>query len=152
KALCDVGFLTPAAGGGYVLGPRFIEFDRQIRVTDPLLKVAQPIVASIRNKVAGTTLVSRYYANRVLSILRDQTDPEIAFKYDRGTPFPMFRGSPSKIILAHLAPYQLRNLMLNYRDEIAEAGLGETWPELRDSLRAIRKLGYHVGSDLDPTL
>jgi DNA-binding IclR family transcriptional regulator len=33
KALCDAGFLVPVAGAGYVLGPRFIEFDRSIRLS-----------------------------------------------------------------------------------------------------------------------
>ena len=41
RDLCTAGFLVQAAGGGYVLGPRFVEVDRQIRIADPLLRVGQ---------------------------------------------------------------------------------------------------------------
>jgi DNA-binding IclR family transcriptional regulator len=46
KALVTTGFLTPVAPVAYALGPRFIELDRQIRLADPLLKVAPPIMAA----------------------------------------------------------------------------------------------------------
>jgi DNA-binding IclR family transcriptional regulator len=56
------------------------------------------------------------------------------------------------VILAHLPTYQLRNLALNHRQEIAAAGLGENWAEFRDAMRAIRRTGYLVASDIDKAL
>src|SRR5688572_12073091 len=36
KALSDVGLIAPVSDGHYVLGPRIVELDRQIRQCDPL--------------------------------------------------------------------------------------------------------------------
>src|SRR5438270_9424812 len=53
RALCDAGFLVPVSGAGYVLGPRFIEFDRSIRLADPLLHIVPPVMAELRDVVNG---------------------------------------------------------------------------------------------------
>jgi DNA-binding IclR family transcriptional regulator len=152
KALCDAGFLVPVAGAGYVLGPRFIEFDRSIRLADPLLQIVPPVMAELRDVVNGGQLLCAFYGLRVLSVLQDKTDPNITMSMERGRPFPLFQGSPSRVILAHLPTYQLRNLALNHRAAIAAAGMGENWAEFRDGLRAIRRTGYLVASDIDKAL
>jgi DNA-binding IclR family transcriptional regulator len=152
RALCDAGFLVPVAGAGYVLGPRFIEFDRSIRLGDPLLQIVPPIMAELRDRVNGAQLLCAFYGLRVLSVLQDKTDPAITMSMERGRPFSLFQGSPSRVILAHLPTYQLRNLALHHQKEIAAAGLGENWAEFRDGLRAIRRTGYLVASDIDKAL
>jgi DNA-binding IclR family transcriptional regulator len=152
RALCDTGFLVPVAGAGYVLGPRFIEFDRSIRLADPLLQIVPPVMAELRDVVNGGQLLCAFYGLRVLSVLQDKTDPNITMSMERGRPFPLFQGSPSRVILAHLPTYQLRNLALNHQAAIAAAGLGENWAEFRDGLRAIRRVGYLVASDIDKAL
>ena len=152
RALCDAGFLVPVAGAGYVLGPRFIEFDRSIRLADPLLHIVPPVMAELRDVVNGGQLLCAFYGLRVLTVLQDKTDPNITMSMERGRPFPLFQGSPSRVILAHLPTYQLRNLALNHQAEIAAAGLGENWAEFRDGLRAIRRAGYLAASDIDKTL
>jgi DNA-binding IclR family transcriptional regulator len=152
RALCDGGFLVPVAGAGYVLGPRFIEFDRSIRLADPLLQIVPPVMAELRDVVSGGQLLCAFYGLRVLSVLQDKTDPNITMSMERGRPFPLFQGSPSRVILAHLPIYQLRNLALNHQKEIAAAGLGDNWTEFRDAMRAIRRTGYLVASDIDKAL
>jgi DNA-binding IclR family transcriptional regulator len=152
RALCDAGFLVPVSGAGYVLGPRFIEFDRSIRLADPLLHIVPPVMAELREVVDGGQLLCAFYGLRVLTVLQDKTDPNITMSMERGRPFPLFQGSPSRVILAHLPTYQLRNLALNHQAAIAAAGLGENWAEFRDGLRAIRKAGYLVASDIDKAL
>ncbi len=151
-ALCDAGFLVPVSGAGYVLGPRFIEFDRSIRLADPLLQIVPPVMAELRDAVNGGQLLCAFYGLRVLSVLQDKTDPDITMSMERGRPFSLFRGSPSRVILANLPPYQLRNLALNHQKEIAAAGLGETWPQFRDNMREVRRTGYVVASDIDKAL
>jgi len=123
RALCDAGFLVPVAGAGYVLGPRFIEFDRSIRLADPLLHIVPPVMAELRDVVNGAQLLCAFYGLRVLTVLQDKTDPAITMSMERGRPFPLFQGSPSRVILAHLPPYQLRNLALNHQAEIG-SGIG----------------------------
>lgn len=152
RALCDAGFLVPVSGGGYVLGPRFIEFDRSIRLADPLLHIVPPVMAELRDVVNGAQLLCAFYGLRVLTVLQDRTDPAITMSMERGRPFPLFQGSPSRVILAHLPTYQLRNLALNHPAEIAAAGLGHNWTEFRDMMRAVRRTGYVVASDIDKDL
>lgn len=152
RALCDAGFLVPVSGAGYVLGPRFIEFDRSIRLADPLLHIVPPVMAELRDAVNGAQLLCAFYGMRVLTVLQDRTDPEITMSMERGRPFSLFVGSPSRVILANLPSYQLRNIALNHQAEIAAAGLGTTWPEFRDGLRAIRKTGFLATSDIDKAL
>ncbi len=152
RTLCDAGFLAPVSGAGYVLGPRFIEFDRNIRLADPLLQIVPPVMAELRDIVQGGQLLCAFYGLRVLSVLQDKTDPNITMSMERGRPFPLFKGSPSRVILANLPTRQLRNLALNHQKEIEAAGLGSNWNEFRDGLRAIRRQGYLAASDIDKAL
>jgi DNA-binding IclR family transcriptional regulator len=105
RALCDAGFLVPVSGAGYVLGPRFIEFDRSIRLADPLLQIVPPVMADLREAVNGAQLLCAFYGLRVLCVLQDKTDPNITMSMERGRPFSLFQGSPSRVILAHLPTY-----------------------------------------------
>jgi DNA-binding IclR family transcriptional regulator len=133
-----------------MLGPRFIEFDRTIRLTDPLLQIAPPIIKEIRDSVGGAIAVCGFYGDRVLAVLQDVLDMEIPLQMERGRSFSLFFGSPSRIIVAYLPPYRLRNLLLHYPREIAAAGLGETWPEFKKKLKDIRRAGYSISSQLNP--
>lgn len=106
-------------------------------------------MAAQRDKVARTQLLYRYYGLRIFSIFEERSDPRIQTSFDRGRPFSLFRSSGSRIILANLPATQLRRLFLHHADEINAAGLGTTWPAFRDTLKAIRKRGVAVASDID---
>lgn len=144
KMLVDAGFLAAISQGVFVLGPRFIELDRQIRIADPLLRVAPPIMQSIRDEVNGIQLLCSYYGQRVICVYDDVVDRGIFSSFERGRPFPLFRGGPSRVILAHLQNRQLQALMLQHAHEIAQAGLGNNWKEFSRKLRDIRQLGYYA--------
>lgn len=154
KELAAAGLLAPVGNGGYGLGPRFVEVDRQIRLADPLLQVAPPLMASLREAVDGAQLLCRFYGERVLTIHRDYTDERLPPKMsmERGRPFSLFLGAPSRAILAHLPAHQLQRLFLYHADEIAQIHLGKTWVEFRDNMRAVRKQGYAFASDIDKSL
>ena len=154
RDLTDSGFLVAVSGGQYVLGPRFIEFDRQIRICDPLIQVAVPIMAEIRDIVAGGQLLCTFYGDRVMTVHRDQSDPNVVkhMSMERGKPFPLFRGSPSKTILANLSNYQLKNVYLLHEQAIREEGLGDSWSEFLANMKKIRRNKYWIASDIDTTL
>jgi DNA-binding IclR family transcriptional regulator len=152
RALCDGGFLVPVSGAGYVLGPRFIEFDRSIRMADPLLRIVPQFMEELRPAVNGAQLLCAFYGQRVLTVLQDKSDPTITMSMERGRPFSLFKGSPSRVILAHLPTYQLRNLALNHQAEISSAGLGANWTSFRNNMRSIRKQGFVAASDIDHAL
>src|SRR5437870_4520958 len=63
KTLTDTGFLASLNAGVYVLGPRIIQLDRQIRLNDPLLQAAPPLMDAIRKQAAGIQLLCSYYGD-----------------------------------------------------------------------------------------
>jgi DNA-binding IclR family transcriptional regulator len=152
RDLSDAGFLIQAAGGGYVLGPRFIEIDRQIRVADPLLTIGPAVMAGLRGPEVGAQLLCSFYGARVLCVHQDRADERIAMSMERGRPFPLFLGAPSRIILANLPAYHLKSLFLEHGREIERVGLGSGWRDFAMRLKAIRKQGYYVGSEIDAEL
>ncbi len=144
KILTDAGFLASLNAGVYVLGPRIVQLDRQIRLNDPLLKVAPPLMEAISKRAGGIQVLCSYYGDHVLCIHDLRVDKELLSGFDRGRPFPLFRGAPSRAILAYLPQRQLKDLMLNHGMDIASAGLGNNWPEFNQNLKAIRQAGYYA--------
>jgi DNA-binding IclR family transcriptional regulator len=55
---------------------------------------------------------------------------------------PLTAGSASKAILAQLPARQLRSLHDRMENQLEAHGLGASWVEFRDRLRAIRAAGY----------
>lgn len=152
RELYEHGYLVPAADGGYMLGPRFIEFDRQIRIADPLLNVGPAVMQSLKDPAIGAQLLCSFYGTRVLCVHQERSDSRITMQMERGRPFPLFLGAPSKIILAHLPAHHLKNLFLAHTEEIRQAGLGTNWPEFRDNLKTIKQRGFYVGSEIERDL
>ncbi len=152
--LAEAGFLTPASTGRYMLGPAFIQYDRQIQLNDPMLRAAEPVMNELAAVAPdGTTVVlCRVFGDVVLCVHQVLgRGPQPLVSYQRGRPMPLFRGATSKIILAHL---QLRHLRRLYADEavaIADAGLGADWSSFKRTLAQLRKAGHAVTHhELDP--
>ncbi len=147
RSLCRVGLLDPYAGGSYVLGPAIVEYDRQIRIGDPLVKVAVPVMRQLVAKAGhiGVALLCRVYRNRVMCVHQEAEGwPEHALGYERGRPMPMFRGASSKIIFAHLPARTTRWFFANHGADIAAAGLGTDWETIKTNLRRMRAAGICV--------
>jgi DNA-binding IclR family transcriptional regulator len=162
RDLCEAGLLAPAGGGAYALGPRVLELERLLRLTDPLLRASQLVLARMRPAVArggGVLLVCSLYRDRVLCIHQEGAERltsggrSIAIQRVRGLPLPLFRGAASLAILAHLPARQARALHARQREAIAQAGLGAGWPAFRERLADIRRAGFAVSTgQMDPDL
>lgn len=144
QALSAAGLIAPATGGTYVLGSRVIELDRLVRRTDPLSTGALPIMQEASARLGLNMLLCSYYGDKVMCAEVVWPDLSAPLAYERGRKMPMFRGAMAKLILAHLTPYQLRNMMLWHADEIRAAGLGDNWEEFRSAMARIRKEGSCV--------
>lgn len=143
--LSEFGLLTTESPGVYVLGPAFIQYDRQIQLTDPLLLVARPAMDRlIALAPSRTTLVlCRVFHDTVLCVHQVQgKGPQSTISYERGRPMPLFYGATSKIILANLDSRRLRRIYDAYSAEILTANLGANWKTFRSELSKIRKEGY----------
>jgi len=143
RELGKAGLLVRITRNLYVLGPRFIEIDRQIRASDPLLKVGQPLVAELFGEEGATVILCSLLRDSVMCIHRQSgADVPDQLGHDRGRAMPLFLSASAKAILAFLPSPRLRRLFQSRRAEIRNARLGRNWDDLKERLRAIRRSGY----------
>jgi len=149
KTLCDLGFLAQLNRGGFALGPRIVELERRIQLSDPLLNSARPVMQEHAEDLPGSALLlCSLWGERVLCIHTEVSPaPDgrtIALQRARGMPFPLFKGAASLAILANLPLAKRRSIYLRHGAAIAAEGLGETWSRFRDTTRKIRNAGVSV--------
>jgi len=154
NTLVACGMLERLQRNRYVLGPAIVELDRQIRAADPVLKIARPVMTKLLKRVRqpATVLLCRYFREKVMCIHEESNQTDYAISsYERGARRPLFRGSTSKVILAHLPPRALSDMWNSQRREIVAAGLGDTYEEFKEALAVIRRAGVRVSAgEVDP--
>jgi DNA-binding IclR family transcriptional regulator len=142
RSLCKIGMLEPLNGSSYGLGPAIVEFDRQIRMNDPMIRLGKPVMQRLISHSGGIGIAQlcRTHRNGVMCIHQEGEDIlKLPLSYERGRLMPMFRGSASKVVFANLPWGSIRSFFHENPGEIAEAGLGTTWLTVRETLRKIRK-------------
>lgn len=146
RSLCKAGLLEPLNGSAYILGPAFVEYDRQIRLNDPLIRVGKPVMQRLitHSGGIGIALLCRIYRNCVMCIHQEGEALDAPVSYERGRLMPMFRGSASKIIFANLPSRSIKWFVDKFSHEIEEGGLGSDWETVKTNLRQIRKAGVLV--------
>ncbi|HSS65795.1 MAG TPA: IclR family transcriptional regulator [Gammaproteobacteria bacterium] len=143
KELVEAGFLASVGGGSYILGPRIIELDRQIRHCDPLLTLGREVVSDMLPEIGeGILFIAALVGDDVISVYRRENPNSLNISYSRGRPMPLFSGSASRAILAHLPERRLTKFFLYHRKDIEAAGLGGEWEAFRANLREIRRQPY----------
>lgn len=142
--LCDAGLLASMAGGVYVLGPRIIELDRLMRISDPLLTASSKLMHEVASRRKLNMMLASFYRDSIMCVDIAWPDTSIPANFERGRPMSLFRGAMAKIILAHLSSYQLRNMALHHADEIRAAGLGNNWTEFRSNMAGLARQGYAI--------
>jgi DNA-binding IclR family transcriptional regulator len=145
RDLVQAGFLDPVAGAGYSLGPAFIRYERILRQSDPLVRVADPIMKDLldRTSQSATAVLVRRFRECVMCVHERQGEkPHAPTSYERGVAVPLFLGATSKVILAHLPDRTLKCTYLANEAAIRKSLKLETWPEFKASLKAIRRDGY----------
>lgn len=145
KELVDAGLLARAGGGAYMLGPRIVELDRQIRLCDPLLAASAPVMrALLENCGDEVILLCSLHRDKVLCVHQERRRFARDISYSRGRPMPLFRGATSRVMLAWLPERQLARLFAGHGAEITAAGLGEDWSTFAAALRSVRRDGVCV--------
>jgi DNA-binding IclR family transcriptional regulator len=149
KELSDAGLVASVARGAYALGPRILELERQLHLSDPLLQAAIPEMQGLAKADPDNVfLLCSLYRDKVLCIHHEGPESlvdkgkRIPIRRARGLPFPLFVGAASLAILACLPAYQIRSLFLRHHADIARAGLGEDWDSFRRALAEIRRAEY----------
>lgn len=149
RVLCNAGLLVQLSRGNYSLGPRIVELERKIQISDPMTAVANTIMPGYARQVPNSVLIlCGLWGDRVLCLRQENgsmsgTAP-LKLRRARGLPFSLFKGAASLAILANLPSPRVKALYLKSEKEIAEAGLGENWNEFRRRMQSIKKAGYCV--------
>jgi DNA-binding IclR family transcriptional regulator len=142
--LADAGLLVQSESARYSLGPRILHLDRQLRVTDPLVKAMQALEPKLpKASDEQMWLLCRLYRDTVTCI-HQYGQLRRPLSFSRGYPMPLFRGATSKAILAFLPERQLTKLYLDNPELVKDTGLGRNWAEFKASLKQIRQHGYAV--------
>jgi DNA-binding IclR family transcriptional regulator len=142
RELVANGFLEPSTEAHYRLGSAFVEFDRMIRLTDPLVKYGIPLLRDLVAEVRFpcVAVLARLYGERVICAVDERYEgADLLTSYERGRPMPLTRGATSKAILAQLPARRLRKLLQTEPGN----GLSNLQP-FHTELAAIRKRGYCV--------
>ena len=147
RELADADLLVQLEPGRYALGSRIITWDRQLRVSDPLVRAARQLEPKLpqwsHNQV---WLICRLFKDQVVCV---QQYGEMAGKvsYSRGMPRPLFLGATSKAILANLGTRQHSRLFLDNPEQVRASNLGQTWDDFRRSLQKLRRQGYVITAE-----
>ena len=150
RELHTAGFLSRVAGQ-YTLGPRIIELDYHIRGADPNLRMIQTVMQALRDRTECDVLLTSFFENRVVVSLHERGPSALKMSFGRGRAMPLFKGAGSKIILACFPMARQRKVYAKYSQEIAAAGLGDTWEDFRAGMLKIRRTGAAVSmAELDP--
>ena len=142
RELVSHRLLEPATEAHYRLGAAFIEFDRMVRRTDPLLRAGVPLLPDLvaHTGVPCVAVLARLYGDRVICAADQRLDgTDLKTSYERGRPMPLTRGATSRAILAQLPARKLRKLLQS------EGGMaGQSDETFRLELANTRKHGYCV--------
>lgn len=144
KALHDAGLLASVRNGHYSLGPRIIEMDLKLRLTDPLLLASHGVLEGLVDRIGHSATLCTAYRDSVLCIGECRAPDSPANRFLRGQRRSLFQGAVSKVILAYLPHYRLKAIYPRQRVEVENARLGSTWKEFRATLGEIKKKGYHL--------
>lgn len=144
RSLVQAGFLDPATGAAYALGPGFIRYDRILRQNDLLIKVAEPLMKELlaRTNRHATVILCRRFKDCVMCVHEVQGDMPHTTSYERGVAMPMFLGATSKVILANLPDRTLKSVYLANEATIRRVLKVRDWKTFKDQFREIRKAGY----------
>lgn len=135
RELVTAGLLVRAPGG-YALGPRVIELDWHIRTHDPVLMASRGTVKKLAAQTGCGVTQMGMYGEHIVTIHYEPGPQPLEIGFDRGRPMPLWRGAPSKAILAFLPRARLERLYRKHH--------GRGFARFLEEMQAIRKAGYAI--------
>jgi DNA-binding IclR family transcriptional regulator len=145
RDLVGADLLEPASEAQYRLGAAFVEFERLIRLTDPLLRAGNPLLRDLSLQVGMKCAVflARLYGDTVMCVADDRpAGSTVKTSYERGRPMPLTRGATSKAILAQLPTRRLNKILAQRAADSDPFAVPAD--EFRTQLAQVRKRGYCV--------
>ena len=99
KRLTGAGLISPVSGASYTLGPAIIQMDRQIQVSDPMLRAARGVMHTLipRAGEGSALLLCRLFHDRVMCVHQVLgRGPQEPVSYERGRLMPLFAARPPR--------------------------------------------------------
>ena len=127
REMVAVGLLEGTVESRYRLGPLFIEYDRRVRLTDPLIRSGttflEPLVAQVG--LPCSAILARLHGGKVMCVA-ERRHPNAAFEtsYHMGNPMPLARGATSLAVLSTLPKKQMLALVGDDAPDSLGASLG----------------------------
>ncbi|MDX3894216.1 IclR family transcriptional regulator [Pusillimonas sp.] len=143
RELTAAGFLANFSGS-YSLGARIITLDYRIRESDPVLRVARPMMQELASEVSATVVMCRMYNEEVVNVHQESPVQDGSSILGRGRSLPLFRGAASKAMLANLPPAKVRKIYERHCAEPEVKLIGSSWSEFWSSMKTIRQKGFYV--------
>lgn len=146
------GLLESSGNGEYVLGPTIVELDRRIRLADPLIRAAAPIMGPLSVQTGGMVLLCRVHGRKVLCVHEcPGAHGPLSVSYERGRAMPLYRGATSRAILANLSVKELLTLAKIDPEGMVQAGLPEQPDALLEWAAEQRQYKvWHSQGEVDP--
>lgn len=148
KTLCEAGLLLRLGNSDFCLGPRIVQLDRQIQLSDPLIAAGRAAMQACLTTFPWDALLLCSMARDLVLCVHQEVRPnsEVRLRRARGMPFPLFRGPASLVILAQLPVSRMRELYIHAIEEhdVSASDLGADWDQVRRRLRDIKKRGYAI--------
>lgn len=141
RELSEVGLLRGESGANFVLGPKIIELDYEIRTGDPLISAGRDSMRRLADATGCDVVLVTIFGEHIVTIHQEFGSEHIAASYGRGRRMPVFKGAMSKCLLAALPKPQLRKL------HARQAGQDDAqdvpgWDDLVAQCRQVRQQGY----------
>jgi DNA-binding IclR family transcriptional regulator len=143
RQLCAYGYLVRLPSG-YVLGPKIVELDYHIRLSDPILRGARAIMRELASRTGFEVLLMSTFGDHIVTTHQEEGTETLTISFGRGHPMPLFRGAGSKAIVAFLPKAQQRRLYERNAEEADRAGLGSSFAEFEANMRTVRKARFAV--------
>lgn len=140
RELVGQGFLDPSIEAHYRLGAAIIEFDRRLRISDPLIREGDLMLAEVLDavQVPCVAVLARLYRDQVICVADHRTpNSAVETSYERGRPMPLLRGATSKTILAQLPKARLGKVIKAGHDRALK-------DDMLAELALIRRQGYAI--------
>ena len=150
RELVSSGLLVRSAGL-YSLGPRIIELDWHIRQSDPVLAASRDIVRELAARSGCSVTQMGMYGDRIVTVHHEPGAEPLAISYDRGCPMPLFRGAPSRAILAFMPKARLERLFERHAGELPADMRSRGFAALLEDMQTVRRAGHALSvGELDP--
>ena len=154
KELCEVGLLAKVESNSYILGPKIIKLDYQIKKLDPIIRIGTPFLKELVQLVGGEALLSNIYNDEIINVYSEKSpDFNYELTYNRGRPHPIYKGATTKMIVSHLPKSKIRKIYDTYETKIIGENIASNWEEYYQQLSTFKKQEFAVAyGELDNSL